>query len=78
MPLEFTGIFFAPCALACSQFSRLVFPSCRPFAFYALSQAKIRDFNAVKSWAPYYEKILYEDILEGDGLRAWLKSLETL
>ena len=41
-------------------------------------QAKIRDFNAVKLWAPYYEKILYEDMLEGDGLKIWLKSLETL
>lgn len=43
-----------------------------------LFQAKIRDFNAVKLWAPYYEKILYEDMLEGDGLETWLKSLETL
>lgn len=41
-------------------------------------QAKIRDFDAVKLWAPYYEKILYEDMLVGNGLRDWLKSLETL
>ncbi|CAN0435140.1 unnamed protein product [Pylaiella littoralis] len=45
---------------------------------YELRKAKIRDFNAVKTWAPFYEKILYEDILVGDGLRGWLKSLETL
>eukprot|EP00752_Nemacystus_decipiens_P001324 g1314.t1 len=45
---------------------------------YELRKAKIRDFNAVKLWAPYYEKILYEDMLEGDGLKVWLKSLETI
>lgn len=44
----------------------------------SLLQAKVRDFENVKTWAPYYEKILYEDILVGSGLRDWLKSLETL
>lgn len=40
------------------------------------AQAKIKDFNAVANWAPHYEKILYEDMLEGDGLKNWLASLE--
>ncbi|CAM9336635.1 unnamed protein product [Scytosiphon promiscuus] len=45
---------------------------------YELRKAKYRDFDAVKTWAPYYEKILYEDMLTGNGLRDWLMSLETL
>ncbi|CAM9229053.1 unnamed protein product [Ectocarpus sp. 12 AP-2014] len=45
---------------------------------YELRKAKIRDFDAVKMWAPFYEKILYEDMLAKDGLKMWLMSLDTL
>ncbi|CAM9743221.1 unnamed protein product [Scytosiphon promiscuus] len=44
---------------------------------YELRKAKIRDFNAVETWAPFYEKILYEDMLVGNGLRDWIESLDT-
>ncbi|CAM9847301.1 unnamed protein product [Ectocarpus fasciculatus] len=44
---------------------------------YELRKAKILDFNAVEAWVPYYEKVVYEDMLVGTGLREWLRSLET-
>lgn len=44
---------------------------------FVLAQAKIRDFNAVKTWVPYYEKVLYEDMLAGNGLRDWIRMLDT-
>lgn len=40
-------------------------------------QAKIRDFNAVEAWAPRFERLQYEEVLEGNGLRDWLHMLET-
>lgn len=47
------------------------------FCSLFILQAKIRDFNAVEKWAPHYERILYEDMLVGDGLTDWLHSLDT-
>ena len=49
---------------------------CRGFS-WLVAQAKIRDFNAVQKWAPYYEKILYEDMLVGNQLQEWLRLLDT-
>ncbi|CAM9637514.1 unnamed protein product, partial [Ectocarpus sp. 4 AP-2014] len=43
----------------------------------AKEEAKILDFNAVETWVPFYEKIAYEDMLVGERLRDWLRSLET-
>ncbi|CAM9939317.1 unnamed protein product [Ectocarpus sp. 12 AP-2014] len=44
---------------------------------YELRKAKILDFNAVETWVPFYEKVVYEDMLIGPGLQDWLRSLET-
>ncbi|CAM9779813.1 unnamed protein product, partial [Ectocarpus sp. 13 AM-2016] len=46
-------------------------------SIYDLRKAKILDFNAVETWVPFYEKIAYEDMLVGERLRDWLRSLET-
>ncbi|CAN0241578.1 unnamed protein product [Ectocarpus sp. 12 AP-2014] len=43
----------------------------------AKEEAKILDFNAVETWVPFYEKIAYKDMLVGERLRDWLRSLET-
>ncbi|CAM9789742.1 unnamed protein product [Ectocarpus fasciculatus] len=43
---------------------------------YELRKAKILDFNAVEAWVPFYEKVVYEDMLVGTQLRDWLRSLE--
>ncbi|CAM9217075.1 unnamed protein product [Hapterophycus canaliculatus] len=40
---------------------------------YELRKAKIRDFSAVETWVPFYEKVLYEDMLVGDGLKDWVR-----
>ncbi|CAM9117918.1 unnamed protein product [Ascophyllum nodosum] len=44
---------------------------------YELRKAKIRDFNAVQEWAPFYEKILYEDVVVDGKLQEWLRSLSS-
>ncbi|CAM9499807.1 unnamed protein product [Sphacelaria rigidula] len=43
----------------------------------ALLFAKIKDFAAVREWAPMYEAIRYEDMLDLDYLNKWFSSLES-
>jgi hypothetical protein len=50
----------------------------RPFAnVMRMRSAKIRDFVRVGEWAPNFEQVLYDDLLEmgADGVQDWLDQL---